>query len=439
MQSARSYSRMERLKPVSRVVATIIVSVLALFGLLSLTRGTPLSRVGHSVATAPPAVGDSTFLDLIGLLTGTHMGAGNRVDQLLNGDGTYPRFWADLRSARQTITAQNYYAMPGAVADTFAAILKERARAGVQVRLLLDAFGSQSLKKEWAEDLERAGVHVAILRRLKWYSIHDAGDRSHVRAFVIDGRIGYTGGFGLADYWLGNGRAEEQWRESNVRFEGPAVRELQAAFAAAWVEPTGELLVDDKLFPKAGPAAGDMIAGLLYTSPTRGSTSAERFLALTIAGATRSLYIANSYFVPDDDFRELLIAAARRGVDVRILTANHKSDVAITWYAGRARYVSLLSGGIRIFEYQPAMMHAKTIVADGIWSSIGAMNFDNRSLAFNNESNLVVWDRGFGLLMDSTFTDDLRYAREITLPEFRKRPWTARLVELTASALQRLL
>jgi cardiolipin synthase len=439
MQSARSYSRMQRLKPVSRVVAIILVSVLALFGLLTLTRGTPLSRVGHSVANGPPAVGDSTFLDLMGLLTGTHLRSGNRVEQLLNGDGTYPRFWADLRSARQTITAQNYYATPGAVADTFAAILKERAGAGVHVRLLLDAFGSQSLKKEWMEDLERAGVHVAILRRLKWYSIHDAGDRSHVRAFVIDGRIGYTGGFGLADYWLGNGRAEEQWRESNVRFEGPAVRELQAAFAAAWVEPTGELLVGDTLFPKTVTAAGGVVAGLLYTSPTRGSTPAERFLALTIAGATKSLYITNSYFVPDDDFREMLVAAARRGVDVRILTPNHKSDVALTWYAGRARYVSLLSGGIRLFEYQPAMMHAKTIVADGIWSSIGAMNFDNRSLAFNNESNLVVWDRGFGVMMDSTFNDDLRHSREITLQEFRSRPWTARLVEVGASALQRLL
>jgi cardiolipin synthase A/B len=439
MQSARSYSPMQRLKPVSRVIGIAGVAVLALFGLLTLTRGTPLRRVGHSLAKSPPAVSDSTFLDLTALFTGVHLQAGNRVEQLLNGDGTYPRFWADLRSAHQTITAQNYYAMPGAVADTFAAILKERARAGVQVRLLLDAFGSQSLKKEWAEDLERAGVRVAILRKLKWYSIHDASDRSHVRAFVIDGRIGYTGGFGLADYWLGNGRAEEQWRESNVRFEGPAVRELQAAFAAAWVEPTGELLVDDALFPKSAPATNGSLAGLLYTSPTQGSTPAERFLALTIAGARRSLYITNSYFVPDDDFRELLIATARRGVDVRVLTANHRSDVPVTWYGARARYESLLSGGIRVFEYQPAMMHAKTIVADGTWSTIGAMNFDNRSLAFNNESNLVVWDRAFGAMMDSTFTDDLRYSREITLQEFRKRPWTARLVELGASVLQRLL
>jgi cardiolipin synthase len=334
-----------------------------------------------------------------------------------------------------------YFSQPGAVADTMAAVLKERARAGVRALLLLDAFGSQTLKKAWADDLKKAGVEVKVLRKLKWYSIHNAADRSHVRVVVVDGRLGYTGGFGLADYWLGNGHTKDQWRESNVRFEGPAVMELQAAFAAGWVEATGELLVDERFFPRGsfhGPM-GPTTAGLMFTSTTTGSTPAERFLALTIAGAGRTLYVANSYFVPDDDFRDLLLAAAKRGVDVRVLTVSKESDVLTTWYAGRARYETLLAGGVRIWEYQPTMMHSKTIVADGIWSSIGSMNFDNRSLAFNNESNLVVWDRPFGAMMDSTFADDLRYSREITLPEFKKRPMTDRLVELGASLLSRLL
>lgn len=429
---------MQRLKPLGRTLSIIVVALLALIGLLSLTRGTPLRHVVNTVGGRPPSVSDSSFRDLMTLFTGVHLEPGNRVQQLLNGDGTYPLLWADLRAARQTITVQNYYSKPGAVADSLAAILSERARAGVNVRLLLDAFGSQSLKRSWADDLERAGVRVALLRKLKWYSVHNAGDRSHVRAFVIDGRIGYTGGFGLADYWLGNGRTKDQWRESNVRFEGPAVGELQAAFAAAWVEATGELLVDQQLFPKPAPV-GNTTAGLLYTAPTRGSTAAERFLALTIAGATRTLYVANSYFVPDDDFRDLLVAAAVRGVDVRVLTASHKSDVLITWYGGRARYPSLLRGGVRVYEYQPTMMHAKTIVADGVWGTIGAMNFDNRSLAFNTESNLVVWDQAFGALMDSTFLEDLRFSRELTLDSFAKRPWSARMVELAASVFQRLL
>jgi cardiolipin synthase len=432
---------MTRLKRLAITIGVIIVVILASIGLLSLTRGTPLRRIVYGVRTTPPQVSDSTFRDIIALFSGVHLEPGNRVEQMLNGDGTYPRLWQDLRSATRSITVQMYFSKPGAVADTLAAVLTERARAGVRVLLLLDAFGSQSLKKSWADDLEKAGVEVRLLRKLRWYGMHSAGDRSHVRVVVVDGRLGYTGGFGIADYWLGNGRTKDQWRETNVRFEGPAVLELQSAFAAGWVEATGELLVGESFFPRGGFHAigGPSVAGLLYTAKTTGSTSAERFLALTIGGATRTLYIANSYFVPDDDFRDLLIAAVKRGVDVRILTASDETDVLITWYAGRARYEALLRGGVRIYEYQPTMMHAKTIVADGVWGTIGSMNFDNRSLAFNNESNLVVWDRDFGTRMDATYAEDLRYAREIRLPDFERRPWTDRLVELGASAFSRLL
>jgi len=444
---ARSYCDMTRLKPLAVTLGVLLLGALALIGLLSITRGTPLRRVVYGLLTAPPEVSDSAFRDIMALFSGVHLERGNQVEQLLNGDGTYPRLWADLRAARQTITVQMYFSQPGAVADTLAAILSERARAGVRVLLLLDAFGSQSLKRSWADRLEKAGVEVGLLRKLKWYSINNASDRSHVRVVVVDGRIGYTGGFGLADYWLGNGHTKDQWRETNARFGGPAVLELQAAFAAAWVEATGRLIVGASFFPRDAfhadsrdtGSTSSVVAGLLYTSPNTGSTPAERFLALSIAGAKRTLYVANSYFVPDDDFRRGLILAARRGVDVRILTVSDETDVRTTWYAGRARYEALLGSGIRIYEYQPSMMHAKTFVADGIWGSIGSMNFDNRSLAFNNESNLVVWDRRFGAQMDSTFLDDLRYSREIHLAEFKRRPITERLIELSASLLSRVL
>jgi cardiolipin synthase len=217
MQPARTYIRMHRLKPAGRVIGIMIVAFLALIGLLSLTRGTPLTSVVHTMGGRAPTVADSSFRDLTTLFSGVRLEPGNRVQQLLDGNGTYPLLWADLRSARQTITVQNYYSKPGAVADTLAAILSERARAGVRVLLLLDAFGSQSLKKSWTEPLERAGVTVVEFRKLKWYAIQNANYRSHVRSFVVDGRIGYTGGFGLADYWLGDGKSKDQWRETNVR------------------------------------------------------------------------------------------------------------------------------------------------------------------------------------------------------------------------------
>src|SRR5205814_9278440 len=225
------------------------------------------------------------------MYTGTHVAGGNRVQAVNNGT-VYDSLWKDLRAAKQTITVQMYYSLPGKVADTLAAILEERARAKVRVLFLLDAFGSQNLKRAWAQSLRRAGVEVALLRRLRWYSVHNATDRSHVRVVVVDGRVGYTGGFGLADYWLGDGLHEGQWRESNVRFEGPAAMQLQAAFAAAWAETTGELLTGPLFFPSSGfQPAGTTHAGLLYTAPTMGSTPAERFLALTLSGARKSLYI----------------------------------------------------------------------------------------------------------------------------------------------------
>ena len=194
-----------------------------------------------------------------------------------------------------------------------------------------------------------AGVEVAWLRPLHWYSLHKAAQRSHVRVVVVDGRVGYTGGFGLADYWLGNGRTEDQWRESNARFEGPTVAQLQATFASGWAEATGELITGDRVLSAAvvRRSRHGRARACCTRVPTIGSTPAERFLALSITGARRSLYISNSYFVPDDDFRELLISAAKRGVDVRVLTAGEKSDVKTTLYAGRARYPELLKGGVR--------------------------------------------------------------------------------------------
>src|SRR4051812_5186212 len=431
---------MRRLKRLSIVLLVLLLGAFALAGVLSMTRGTPVEMVISEGADAPPSVGDSLFEQMFELYTGTHIAGGNRVEQALNGNGTYPRLWRDLRSAQSTITVQMYYSLPGAVADTMSKVLRERAAAGVRVLLLLDAFGSQNLKKAWADSLRSAHVEVAVLRKLKWYTIHNTVDRSHVRVVAVDGRVGYTGGFGLADYWLGDGMHEDQWRESNARFEGPAVMQLQAAFASAWAEATGELIAGPKVFPPDGfSEPGSVHAGLLFAQPTTGSTPAERFIALTIAGSRRTLYITNSYFVPDDDSRRLLEIAARRGVDVRVLTVGEKTDVKTTWYAGRYRYEELLKAGIRIFEFQPTMIHSKTIIADGLWGTVGSMNFDNRSMAFNNESNIVFLDATLGAELNATFMADLGHAREIKLEEFQRRGRWERLLEGAAATISRLL
>ena len=432
---------MRIVKYIAFVLVAGLALVLVLIGVLSVTRGTPVRQViADGDRGGPPRVSDPLFPRTIELFTGTHIGPGNSVQVLLNGDGTYPALWKDITSAKRTLTVQLYYAQPGAVADTIAKYLEERARAHVRVLLLLDAFGSQPLKREWIDGLKQAGVEFAWLRPLRWYTLHKAAQRSHVRAIVVDGRVGYTGGFGLADYWLGDGHHEGQWRETNVRFKGASVAGLQAAFASGWAEATGELITGDMFFPAtAFSDGGNVNAGLMHSVPSIGSTSAERYLALSISGARKTLYITNSYFVPNDDFCNLLIKAVRHGVDVRVLTVSSNTDVKTTWYAGRALYERLLSKGVRIYEYRPTMMHAKTIVVDGLFSAIGSMNFDNRSLAFNNEAQVLALDPGLGQRMDSVFMDDLRYSEEIKLDTFRKRAWTGKVLEWGAQKLRRLL
>ncbi|HEY6089212.1 MAG TPA: phospholipase D-like domain-containing protein [Gemmatimonadaceae bacterium] len=419
----------------------LLMLVMMLIGILSVTHDSPVkSVIAEGDKDGPPSIEDPLFARSMELFTGTHIDVGNKVEILLNGDGTYPRLWEDLASAQRTITVQMYYSQPGKVADSMAKYLIDRAKHKVRVLLLMDAFGSQPLKKQWLQSLKDAGVEVVWLRPLRWYTLQKAAQRSHVRVVVIDGRVGYTGGFGLADYWLGDGHHEDQWRETNVRFEGATVGALQATFAAGWAESTGELLTGDMFFPNQSFAdIGDVQAGLMHTIPSTGSTPAERFLALSIAGARKTLYISNSYFVPGENFMQLLLAAARRGVDVRVLTVSEKTDVKTTWYAGRTYYEKLLEGGVKIYEYEPTMMHAKALVVDGMWASVGSMNFDNRSMSFNDESNLIALDRRVGAQMDSIFMNDIKSSKEIKLEEFKRRPLSGKILEWGAQKLRRVL
>ena len=337
------------------------------------------------------------------------------------------RIWKELRGARQTITMEMYYFEPGKIADTLSRILTERARSGVSVHLLDRCIRRAAHDAGVLDTLRAAGVHTAIFRPVHWYEMQKLQNRSHMRAVVVDGRVGFTGGFGIADKWLGNGHSKDQWRDTDVRFTVRRSSQLQATFAEGWVEATGRSADREKYFPQE-PAKEEPAetAGLLDAQPTIGSTPAERFLALSIAGARHTLYITNSYFVPNHDFKQLLIEASKRGVDVRVLTVGPETDVKITRYAGRKQYDDLLEGGVRIFEFAPTMMHAKTLVADGVWCSIGTMNFDNRSMVFNNESNLNVLDPTTGASLDSVFLNDLRYSKEIKRAEFEKRgPYAA--------------
>jgi cardiolipin synthase A/B len=430
-------------KIASLLVLGVALAIFALIGIQQVFRGTPARAVyAFGDPTGPPGVGSPEFVRNMALLTHTALDPGHQAEILLNGDGTYPRLWQDLRSARETIALHVYYWKPGQVADSIQKILMERSRAGVQVWVLFDAFGAQDMSDDYIAALTAAGIRVAQFRPLRWYTLHKAQNRSHMRLIVIDDRIGYTGGFGAADHWLGDGRTGDGWRETNVRFTGPAILQTKAAFAIIWAEATGSLMTDNGTWTQAplpAAAAESQVAGLLYAAPALGSTVAERFLALSIAGARQRLFISNPYFLPNARFVRLLVAAARRGVDVRVLTAGPPTDIKSVRHAGHALYDDLLRGGVRVYEYAPTMMHSKTMVVDGRWSTVGTMNFDNRSIAFNDESNLVVDDTAFGRELELLFFDDLRRSREFKLELFRQRSLWHKLIDKAASQLATVL
>ena len=421
---------------------------LVAFAILAATRGTPVSEVSARGDDAPPPVGDPLFRRTLEAYVGTTLRPGHEIELCGCGDETYPRLWADIRAARRFVAVQMYYATPGRVADELRAALLDSARAGAETLLLLDAFGS-SLDKDWHDSLREGGVEVAKFRALRPHMLHRIIHRAHVRAIVIDGEVGYKGGFGIDDQWLGDGRHEGSWRDTNVRFTGPAVTRLLATFASCWAEAKGELITGRRWWAPGSEeteaAANDTeetpgaLAAVLHAPPTAGSTAAERLVALTVNGARQRLWITNAYFVPDDDIRRFLKDAVRRGTDVRVLSPGPSSDVRSTYLAARARYEELLEGGVRIWEYDPDMIHSKTMVVDGIWGMVGTMNLDNRSMAFNDECNLLVQDEAFAAALERMFLADLERSTEIDLETFRRRPWWQKGLELGAHGLSRIL
>ena len=422
----------------------ILLAGVVLIGVLDVVRGTPIRTVGSDGdGKCCPPITDPFFRESFELMTHVRLEHGHEVEFLINGDQTYSRLWADLRGAKSSITLQLYYCNKGRMADELQEILRDRARAGVEIHFLYDAFGT-TLPDEYFEGLRAAGITTASFRPLTIRALQKAQHRAHIRVIVVDGKVGYTGGFGIDDKWFGDGRHKDQWRDTNVRFTGPAVRQLQATFVVCWAETSGTLLTSTTLLPPVDgsrdlPQQDGVLAAVLHASPTIGSTPAERFFALTIAAAREKLYISNSYFVPDKAFRKMMCDAVARGVDVRVLTVSKATDVKSTWYAGRARYEELMKGGVRIWEYQPVMMHAKTIVVDGGWLSVGSMNADNRSMSFNEESNLVVLDKGAAEEMERYFIEDLRYSEEIKLENFRQRGLMERAAEKACHLIWRVL
>jgi len=371
----------------------------------------------------------------MGNLLGPPMVQGNKVTTLLNGDEVFPAMLEAIRSARRSIDFETYIYWSGTVGREFGDALSERARSGVPTHLIIDWLGSTKADEKILEAMRKAGVEIVRYRPLRWYSVDRINHRTHRKLLVVDGRIGFTGGVGIADQWLGSAQDPEHWRDSHFRVEGPVVAQLQAAFLDNWIEAEGHVLDGEAFYPQLRPVGSDF-AQVFRSAPGEGSASMRLMYLLAIAAATKSILIANAYFVPDSQAVAMLVEARRRGADVEIIVPGPVLDAQIVRRASRAMWGPLLEAGVRIYEYQPTMYHTKVMVVDDIWASVGSTNFDDRSFRLNDEANLNVLDAGFAQEQTRVFAEDRGRSREVTLQAWLRRPLWERLQERWATLVR---
>ncbi|WP_304617189.1 phospholipase D-like domain-containing protein [Paracoccus sp. (in: a-proteobacteria)] len=367
---------------------------------------------------------DPAFLRSMNGLYGSNLLPGNHVETLVNGDQIFSAMLEAIRGAETSINFETYVYWSGEIAETFADALAERARAGVEVRVLLDWFGSKPMEADLLRRMEEAGVSVTRFRPVHWYTIDRINNRTHRKLLIVDGHIGFTGGVGVADEWLGDARHPGEFRENHYRVTGPVVAMLQGAFVSNWVEDSGEILRGDAFFPELEPT-GDMIAQLALSS-TGSRNDIHMMLMTALAGAERHIRIATPYFIPDDVAIRQLVDARARGVEVDILLPGPEINKPPVRRASRALWGPLLQAGVRIHEYEPTFLHAKLLIVDDALASVGSTNFDERSFRLNDEANLNVFDTAFAEEQIAMFEADLARSRPVTLAEWQARSWSTR-------------
>lgn len=420
----------------TRTLAIVLLSSLltATAGLIAINLTSSEKRIAAPIVS-PDGAEEPGFERAMSTLFGPVVLPGNRVMALENGAQIFPAMLAAIRAARKTITFETYIYWSGKVGSRFAEALAERARAGVKVHLILDAVGAGKIDDHAIALMRDAGVELEKYHALRWYNLDRINNRTHRKLLVVDGRVGFTGGVGIADKWDGDGDTPEHWRDSHFRLEGPAVGEMQATFVDHWLAARGVLLNGPEYFPPLA-AAGDARAQMVRSSVEDGAESIHLMYLLSIAAARHSLRLASAYFVPDDRAIEALVSASRRGVDVQILVPGPIIDTAVTRAASRALWGPLLQAGVAIYEFQPTMFHCKVMVVDDVWTSVGSTNFDNRSFRLNDEANLNVLDPTLARHEREVFERDRARAHRITLEDWQHRSRWQRVKEWLAGTVR---
>ncbi len=373
------------------------------------------------------SVRDPQFRRSVESLLGPSLLPGNRTTMLLNGDQIFPAMLSAIRGARRTINFETYVYWSGGIGHEFANAFAERARAGVQVRAILDWQGSLTMSAADRKTMHDAGVQIVSYNPLRWYDPRRLNNRTHRKLLIVDGKIGFTGGVGIADLWLGHAEDSDHWRDTHYRIEGPAVAQLQGVFMDNWIKSCGEVLHGNDFFPPLR-RAGNILAGATKSSPGRGNPNMRLLFLLSLASARHSIKIESPYFVPDKLLVQELIAARKRGVLIQVIAPGRQIDSKITRATSRAGWGPLLEAGVEINEYKHTMIHAKLLIIDDLWVSVGSSNFDNRSMRLNDEANLNVLDQTFAQKHSAIFRNDLTNSRRISFQEWEKRPLTEKVL-----------
>jgi len=402
--------------------------VLASLSALVFAACAPRAQVREPLPAAM-AVRGKAFEQTIGAVLSFGFVAGNRIETLENGAEIFPAMLAAIRGARSTVDFESFVFEHGEVPEAFVRAFIERARAGVKVNLVLDAVGAAKARRYFGE-MRGAGVEVRIYHSLLWPDVRRANHRTHRKLLIVDGRIGFIGGVGIAEAWAGDARTPDEWHDLHYRVTGPIVAQLQGAFHENWLRCGGGVLQGAGYFP-ALPATGSAKASVFFSSPRHARTQVELMYHLAIASAQRSLLIENAYFLPDRALVDALCQAARRGVKVRLLVPGEHNDQKAVRRAQKKLWPCLLESGVEIWEYEPTMTHTKLLIADGLFVSIGSANFDSRSLRINAEANLNVMDPAFAAEQTRIFQRDLRRSRRLE-PDGPVR----RMSELPAQTVQ---
>jgi cardiolipin synthase len=381
-------------------------------------------KFDHPFKVADPAFRRS--LDAFG----TAMVAGNTAELLKNGDEIFPAMTKAIREAQKTVNLETYIFQPDEAGKQFADAMIEAAGRGVEVRLLIDAWGSNL--GDLQDSLEKAGVRWRKYRPLRLLTIYRVGKRTHRKILVVDGKVAFTGGLGISKEWLGNARNAQEWRDTQVRVTGPVVDQMQSIFAEDWTYTTGEILASEKFYPRRDGAGGKVEAQAIKISRGDASSLAKMLYYVAIKSAAKSIYIQNAYFLPDRQVREALVEAVQRGVEVKVMVPGKHIDIPMVRSASWSHYKDLLKSGVKIYEYKHTMLHNKTMIVDGLFSTIGSINFDARSMNANAEESMAFYDRGFAEAMEAMFREDLERCKEITYAQWDHRGLAQRLSEMVS-------